>query len=102
MAVRMNAKNKTNIQPLTDFVSAPHVERLFDEKIGKPPSIMRSLAGLVVLILIVFGAILYFSQWVQTAAGSGVVVSLNPADRMQEINALVDGRIKQWFVSDGK
>lgn len=92
---------KSAVRPLNDFVAEKHLARLFDEKIGKPPSIMRSLAGLVVLVLVVFGAILYFSKWVQTAAGSGVVVSLNPADRMQEINALVDGRIKQWFVSDG-
>ncbi|MEX2481449.1 MAG: HlyD family efflux transporter periplasmic adaptor subunit [Gammaproteobacteria bacterium] len=37
----------------------------------------------------------------QTAAGSGQVVALNPADRVQAINALVAGRINRWFVHDG-
>jgi multidrug efflux pump subunit AcrA (membrane-fusion protein) len=38
---------------------------------------------------------------VQTAAGSGQIVALDPADRVQAINALVEGRINRWFVRDG-
>ncbi|MEM7469462.1 MAG: HlyD family efflux transporter periplasmic adaptor subunit [Pseudomonadota bacterium] len=97
----MNTDKQTGAHPLEEFIAARYRERLFAEAIGSPPKIMRSLAGLVILVLIVFGALLYFAPWVQTAAGNGAVVSLNPADRMQEINALVEGRIKQWFVRDG-
>ena len=97
----MVSKPPSDITPLKDFVAERHRKRFFDEDIGKPPAIMRSLAGIIVLILLIFGAILYFAEWVQTAAGSGEVVSLNPADRMQQINALVDGRIKKWYVRDG-
>ena len=97
----MANKEPTAITPLKEFVAERHRERFFDNDIGRPPAIMRSLAGIVVLVLIIFGAILYFAEWVQTAAGSGAVVSLNPADRMQQINALVDGRIKTWYVRDG-
>ena len=46
-------------------------------------------------------AFLWLTPWVQTAAGSGSVTALNPNDRVQEINALVSGRIQEWYVRDG-
>ncbi|MEO0398116.1 MAG: efflux RND transporter periplasmic adaptor subunit [Pseudomonadota bacterium] len=42
-----------------------------------------------------------FTPWVQTTAGPGAVTALNPNDRLQEINALVPGRIQEWYVRDG-
>lgn len=53
--------------------------------------------GLGVTIVILFTV-----PWVQTAAGSGQVVALNPNDRVQSITALVPGRVDRWFVSDGQ
>ena len=97
----MAARSPQSIRPLEEFVAKRHRERFFDDAIGKPPPVMRSLAGLIVLVTLISGAILYFAEWVQTAAGNGTVVSLNPTDRMQAINALVDGRIKKWYVHDG-
>ena len=44
---------------------------------------------------------LVFMPWVQTTAGFGTVTALNPNDRLQEINALVPGRIQEWYVRDG-
>jgi multidrug efflux pump subunit AcrA (membrane-fusion protein) len=38
---------------------------------------------------------------VQTTSGFGSVTALNPNDRLQEINALVPGRIAEWYVRDG-
>lgn len=46
-------------------------------------------------------AFLIFVPWVQTTSGFGAVTALNPNDRLQEINALVPGRIQEWFVRDG-
>ncbi len=46
-------------------------------------------------------AFLLFTPWVQTTAGNGSVTALNPNDRLQEINALVSGRIEEWYVRDG-
>jgi len=97
----MKSETHSHILPVADFVSKNHFDRLFDESIAAPPSLIRSIAGVVILVLVIFAAMLYFAQWVQTAAGNGTVVSLNPADRMQEVNALVEGRIKQWYVQDG-
>jgi pyruvate/2-oxoglutarate dehydrogenase complex dihydrolipoamide acyltransferase (E2) component len=33
--------------------------------------------------------------------GRGVITTLNPNERQQDINALVSGRIEEWFVRDG-
>lgn len=39
--------------------------------------------------------------WVQTTSGPGVVTTLSPNERKQDINALVPGRIEEWYVRDG-
>lgn len=65
------------------------------------PSATRILAGLVILGLLVGGAMLGFTPWVQTAAGLGRITTLDPEERLQDITVLVEGRINQWFVRDG-
>jgi multidrug efflux pump subunit AcrA (membrane-fusion protein) len=65
------------------------------------PSIMKAVCWMI-LVTIVSGALfLKFAPWVQSAAGAGVVTALNADDRLQDINALVSGRIERWFVRDG-
>jgi RND family efflux transporter MFP subunit len=65
------------------------------------PRVMRTIGWLVLLSVLVWGAFLYFAPWVQTASGAGTVIALDPNDRLQEINALVSGRIQEWYVRDG-
>ncbi len=65
------------------------------------PGTLRIIAGLVMLTIVVAVAILYFTPWMQTTVGNGIVTSLDPRDREQEIHALVSGRIQSWYVRDG-
>ena len=67
----------------------------------EPPRIMTTLAWMLVSASMLAIAFLAFTPWVQTAAGAGVVTALNPNDRVQDINALVAGRIAEWSVRDG-
>ncbi len=67
----------------------------------QPPRIMRVVAWMLVLIMFGLSIFLVFTPWVQTTQGAGIVTALNPNDRLQEINALVPGRIQQWYVRDG-
>lgn len=67
----------------------------------RTPKLTRVLGWMLVLTGVAVAAFLWFTPWVQTAAGSGSVTALNPNDRLQEINALVSGRIDEWFVHDG-
>lgn len=66
-----------------------------------PPRVARNLAGLLVLLLLALGAGLYWTPWVQTAAGTGHLIALDPTGRVQSVNAMVDGRIRRWHVQDG-
>lgn len=67
----------------------------------RPPRVARNMAGLVVLLLLLTGAGLYWTPWVQTAAGSGQLIALSPSGRVQAVNAMVSGRIMTWHVQDG-
>jgi RND family efflux transporter MFP subunit len=62
---------------------------------------MRAIGWILATGVIITAVFLLFTPWVQTTAGFGTVTALNPNDRLQEINALVPGRIQQWFVQDG-
>ncbi len=65
------------------------------------PRVMRVIGWILFLGVVVASCFLAFTPWTQTASGFGTVTALNPNDRLQEINALVPGRIQQWFVQDG-
>jgi RND family efflux transporter MFP subunit len=65
------------------------------------PRVMRAVGWMLVLGVIALAAFLVLTPWVQTSYGPGTVTALNPNDRLQEINALVSGRIQEWYVRDG-
>lgn len=66
------------------------------------PRVARAAAWLVVLGLALCIALMWFTPWVQTSAGYGRVIELNPSGRPQPITALVTGRIKKWYVRDAE
>jgi multidrug efflux pump subunit AcrA (membrane-fusion protein) len=66
------------------------------------PSAATLVAKLTVFFIILIGLGLWLTPWVQTAAGSGEVSTLNPKNRIQTINALVSGQIGQWHVQEGQ
>lgn len=68
----------------------------------RPPRVGIALAWLVTLGILAAVFILFFVPWLQTAQGRGQVVALDPADRAQEVTALVPGRVDRWFVQDGQ
>ena len=67
----------------------------------KTPRVMRTVFVMLLIAIIVAVAFLIYAPWVQTTSGRGVVTTLNPNERRQDINALVPGRIVEWFVRDG-
>lgn len=64
------------------------------------PRALRVVALLLVVALALAVVLLWRVPWVQTAAGMGRVTTLDPADRVQNISALVSGRIAEWYVRD--
>ena len=67
----------------------------------KMPRTIRVVAWILSVGAMAVFAFMWLTPWVQTAAGTGSVTALNPNDRVQEINALVSGRIQEWYVRDG-
>ena len=65
------------------------------------PKLHKVVCGLVLAMVVCASLILWFTPWMQTAYGTGMVDSLDPVDRTQAISALVDGQIKQWHVREG-
>ncbi len=65
------------------------------------PRVMRAVYVIVLAAIVAAIGFLTFVPWVQTTGGQGVVTTLNPNERQQDINALVSGRIEEWFVRDG-
>lgn len=67
----------------------------------KIPRVMRTVFILLLTGFLITLVFLIYAPWVQTTNGRGMVTTLSPNDREQTINALVTGRIEQWYVRDG-
>ncbi|MFN0025489.1 MAG: efflux RND transporter periplasmic adaptor subunit [Parvularculaceae bacterium] len=67
----------------------------------RAPRVVVVIALLLCAAAVIAAAFLAFTPWVQTTSGAGVVTALNPNDRLQQVNALVAGRIDEWYVRDG-
>ncbi|MEO1488830.1 MAG: HlyD family efflux transporter periplasmic adaptor subunit [Pseudomonadota bacterium] len=67
----------------------------------RTPKIFRAVFVIILLTVVATVAFLIYVPWVQNTGGRGVVTTLNPNERQQDINALVSGRIEEWFVRDG-
>ncbi len=67
----------------------------------KVPRIFRAIFLIILFSIIASIIFMIYVPWVQTTGGRGVVTTLNPNERQQEINAAVGGRIEEWFVRDG-
>jgi multidrug resistance efflux pump len=75
-----------------------HFTALHDVKL---PRIFRTTFLLLLFALVAAAAFLIYVPWVQNVGGRGVITTLNPNERQQDINALVSGRIEEWYVRDG-
>lgn len=65
------------------------------------PRVMPVVGWMLAFLLVAVILFLIYVPWVQTAAGFGSVTARDPNDRLQEINALLSGRIQEWYVQDG-
>lgn len=75
------------------------LERLATLAEIKIPSVVKVTCWIITVSLVVSIASLWI-PWVQTTSGIGQVTTLRPNDRVQNINAMVGGRIAEWYVQD--
>ncbi|MEN9968032.1 MAG: hypothetical protein RIR94_201 [Bacteroidota bacterium] len=62
-----------------------------------PKKLLRN----TIYALLVVGLIILFLPWTQNIRSNGQVLTLRPEQRPQTINALIGGRVEQWFVKEG-
>ncbi len=55
----------------------------------------------VLLILSILSVICLCLPWTQNIRSNGLVTTLNPYDKPQNIQALIGGQINQWYVTEG-
>lgn len=60
------------------------------------------LAFLMLTFLALGIAALIGVPWYQSVTGMGKVIVYNPMDRVQEVDALIPGRIAEWYVREGE
>lgn len=65
------------------------------------PRSARVLARLLVILLVVTALALTLTPWQQNIPGSGRVIAFSPEERLQQIEAAIDGRIATWHVVEG-
>jgi len=80
---------------------AEQMSRFKTLKALRTPRILRTIGLILAFGMVATTVALIYVPWVQTAAGTGAVMAIDPSDRVQNINALVPGRIETWYATDG-
>ena len=91
-----------NISPAPECAT-PELDRstyLALDKIGEPRANRRFAK--IVGIITILGLLGMFLPWTQNIRARGQVTSLTPDQRPQTINAVIPGRIEQWYVREGQ
>jgi multidrug efflux pump subunit AcrA (membrane-fusion protein) len=65
------------------------------------PRSARVLARLLVSLLVVTALALTLTPWQQNIPGSGRVIAFSPEERLQQVDAAIDGRVAKWHVVEG-
>lgn len=86
----MNSSNFSKHE-LEDFKELNNIE---------VPHYLRNFIRIISILVGILFLILIFTPWQQTSKGYGYITTINPSDRIQNINAPVSGRINKWFVND--
>jgi adhesin transport system membrane fusion protein len=53
------------------------------------------------LVFALLGIILLFLPWTQNITGNGLITTLSPEQRPQDIQSQIPGRVEEWFVIEG-
>ena len=65
------------------------------------PRSARILARMLMILLVVTAFALTLTPWQQTIPGAGRVIAFSPEERLQQVEAPVDGRVVKWHVVEG-
>ncbi|MFN5984151.1 MAG: HlyD family secretion protein [Fluviicola sp.] len=75
-----------------EYASISHLETL------KSPKRLKKTLSIVFLLLF----LILFLPWTQNVQSIGAVTAVSPNNRPQLVNAVIGGKIEQWFVQEGQ
>ena len=87
---------------LSEIIDRPSVRKAHSFGLARPLRNARILALLLTLLAIAIFAALVELPWQQTATGHGRAVAFSADERIQNLDAPLDGRISRWFVQEGQ
>ncbi|MCS7003900.1 MAG: HlyD family secretion protein [Cytophagales bacterium] len=76
-------------------------EKLYSLKHLHTPPIAKMIASWIFGIGLM-GFVVLFMPWQQNIMAEGELTALRPSERPQTVEAVIAGRIKQWFVMEGQ
>ncbi len=65
------------------------------------PAYVRRLTRMLVWSIIILPLLMLFLPWLQNIQGTGTLTAFQPTDRVQTINAPIDGLISEWHIVEG-
>ena len=97
-----NGNNPTHKFTYQHDYQASAVQSLSCLERVKFPKALKILTWFLIVSFVLIILALAFIPWIQTSSGSGKITTLDPRDRVQNISALISGRVAQWYVRDGE
>ena len=73
----------------------------FKSGLLKTPYYASRLTRLLMWSIIIVPLLMLFLPWLQNIQGAGSVTAFQPTDRMQTINAPIDGLVSKWHIVEG-
>lgn len=70
-------------------------------KLLKTPTYVRHLTYLLAWSIVVLPLLMLFLPWLQNIQGTGTITAFQPTDRIQTINAPIDGLVSKWHIAEG-
>ena len=67
----------------------------------KTPTYARGLTRLLAWLIILLPLLMLFLPWLQNIQGIGTLTAYQPTDRIQTINAPIDGLVSKWHIVEG-
>lgn len=68
----------------------------------RPSLSARLTARLVLLATLAVPFVLWFVPWQQNVSANGRIIAFDPAQRLQDVEAPIEGRIVRWYVKEGQ
>ena len=70
--------------------------------IPQTPKFHITVLKIIIIFFWLVTSGLFIMPWYQTSFGEGKIIAYNQDDRVQDITAMVSGRIVKWYVNDGQ